>query len=68
VALLSEGLDGRRDEAFVATKIWTPSDDEAEAQLARAVAWFGRVELMQIHNLVAWPERLDLLGSRSWRR
>jgi aryl-alcohol dehydrogenase-like predicted oxidoreductase len=64
-ALLSEGLDGRRDEAFVATKIWTPSDDEAEAQLARAVAWFGRVELMQIHNLVAWPERLDLLERAS---
>jgi diketogulonate reductase-like aldo/keto reductase len=60
-ALLSEGLGGRRDEAFVATKIWTPSDDEAAAQLGRAVGWFGRVDLIQVHNLVSWPERLDLM-------
>jgi aryl-alcohol dehydrogenase-like predicted oxidoreductase len=60
-ALLSEGLDGRRDEAFVATKIWTPSDEEARAQLRHAVEWFGRVDLMQVHNLVGWRARLDLL-------
>lgn len=60
--VLGRSLDGRRDEALVATKVWTADDDEASAQVARAMEWFGgRVELYQVHNLVAWPARLDLL-------
>lgn len=60
--LLAEALAGRRDEAFVATKVWTPSPTEGERQLARAAGWFGgRVDLMQIHNLVAWPDHLAML-------
>jgi diketogulonate reductase-like aldo/keto reductase len=60
--LLAEALDGRRDEAFVATKIWTPSAEEGRAQLDRALGWFGgRVDLMQIHNLVAWRDHLPML-------
>ena len=60
--LLAAALVRRRAEAFVATKVWTPSPAEGEAQLARAVDWFsGRVDLMQIHNLVAWPEHLAML-------
>jgi aryl-alcohol dehydrogenase-like predicted oxidoreductase len=64
--LLGEALAGRRDEAIVATKLWTPSADEARRQLDRALGWFGgRVDLYQVHNLVAWPERLRLLeGAR----
>lgn len=60
--ILSDCLGDRRDEAFIATKIWTPSNDEAEKQLARAVAWYrGWIDLMQIHNLVSWRVRLDML-------
>jgi diketogulonate reductase-like aldo/keto reductase len=60
--LLAEALHGRREEAFVATKIWTASRDEGAEQLDRAVSWFGgRVDLMQIHNLVAWRDHLPLL-------
>jgi aryl-alcohol dehydrogenase-like predicted oxidoreductase len=53
---------GRRGEVVVADKVWTPSPQEGVAQLARAVAWYGgRVDLMQIHNLVAWSAHLPML-------
>jgi aryl-alcohol dehydrogenase-like predicted oxidoreductase len=60
--LLAEALEGTRDQVVVADKVWTPSPEEGVAQLARAVDWYGgRVDLMQIHNLVAWPEHLPML-------
>ncbi len=60
--LLAEALQRRRSEAFVATKVWTPSPAEGQQQLARAAGWFGgRIDLMQIHNLVAWQEHLPML-------
>ena len=58
---LGTALDGRRDEASVATKIWAPSAAEARRQLANQIAWYGRVELEQVHNLVAWEEYLPWL-------
>jgi aryl-alcohol dehydrogenase-like predicted oxidoreductase len=59
---LAQGLGDRRDEAFVATKLWTPDDDEAQRQAERALEWYGgRVDLYQVHNLVRTPKRLDLL-------
>jgi len=58
-------LDGRRDAVLVATKVWTPDDAEAETQIDRALGWFdGRVDLYQVHNLVAWPSRLAMLERR----
>jgi diketogulonate reductase-like aldo/keto reductase len=46
----------------VATKVWTSSASEGRHQLARAVEWFGGwVDVMQIHNLVAWREHLPML-------
>jgi diketogulonate reductase-like aldo/keto reductase len=61
-ALLAAALGDRRREAFVVTKVWTPSRAEGEAQLRLAVERFGgRVELMQIHNLVAWRDHLPVL-------
>ena len=60
--LLGEALAGQRGQVIIADKIWTPSAQEGAAQLARAVAWYGgRVDLMQIHNLVAWPAHLTML-------
>jgi aryl-alcohol dehydrogenase-like predicted oxidoreductase len=60
--VLGEALGPRRADVVVATKIWTPSTDEAHRQLADQLRFFGgRVDLEQIHNLVAWQERLQWL-------
>ena len=60
-ASLAEALEGRRDEVDVVTKIWAGSVEEGRAQLAAQLRWFGRVEVEQIHNLVAWEEQLAWL-------
>jgi aryl-alcohol dehydrogenase-like predicted oxidoreductase len=60
--VLADGLGDRRAEALVATKLWTSDDAEAELQVQRALDWYGgRVDLYQVHNLVALEERLTLL-------
>jgi diketogulonate reductase-like aldo/keto reductase len=60
--VLGRALDQFRDEAFVATKIWTSSVDEGRAQFDAQRQFFGgRVELEQIHNLVSWEAHLDWL-------
>jgi aryl-alcohol dehydrogenase-like predicted oxidoreductase len=60
--VLAQGLKGRRDEAIVATKVWTRSADEGRAQIANALELFGgRVDLYQVHNLVHWHAHLDTL-------
>jgi diketogulonate reductase-like aldo/keto reductase len=59
---LGAALAGRRDDVILATKIWTPSPDEAKAQLARQLELYGgRVDVEQVHNLVAWREHLPWL-------
>jgi aryl-alcohol dehydrogenase-like predicted oxidoreductase len=66
--LLGGALEGRRDQVVVADKIWTPSGQEGVAQLNRAVDWYGgRVDLMQIHNLVAWRDQLRMLEAATDR-
>jgi aryl-alcohol dehydrogenase-like predicted oxidoreductase len=60
--LLARCLEGRRDEALVATKVWTPSAPEGREQIRRALEWYGgRVDIYQIHNLVSWQEYLPYL-------
>jgi aryl-alcohol dehydrogenase-like predicted oxidoreductase len=60
--VLGRTLEGRRDQALVATKVWSGDDAEAARQVERALAFFGgRVDVYQVHNLVAWPRRLDQL-------
>jgi aryl-alcohol dehydrogenase-like predicted oxidoreductase len=60
--LLAEALRDRGSEAFVATKVWTPDPREGEAQVRRALDWYGgHIDLYQVHNLVAWPEHLTRL-------
>ena len=60
-ASLAEALEGCRNEVDVATKIWAGSVEEGRPQLAAQLRWFGRVEVEQIHNLVAWEEQLAWL-------
>jgi aryl-alcohol dehydrogenase-like predicted oxidoreductase len=40
-ASLSAALEGRRDEAVVATKIWSQSVEEGREQFRRQLAWYG---------------------------
>ena len=57
--LLGAALDGRRARAVVATKVWTVDDEVAERQIAASLSFYGgHIELLQIHNMVRWPERL----------
>ncbi|HEU5212459.1 MAG TPA: aldo/keto reductase [Gaiellaceae bacterium] len=58
---LGTALEGRRGEATIATKVWASSAAEALQQLANQLAWYGRVEIEQVHNLVAWEEYLPWL-------
>jgi len=71
-ALVAAGV---RESAIVATKIWTPSANAGRRQLASQRELFGgRVEIEQVHNLVAWREHLPwlekegiaLLGATHW--
>src|SRR3954467_1079196 len=60
--VLGEALQARRDEVFVATKIWSRSADEGRHQVERALRWYGgRVDLYQVHNLVATDSQLSML-------
>jgi aryl-alcohol dehydrogenase-like predicted oxidoreductase len=60
--VLRRALDSRRADAFVATKIWTPSVAVGRAQLeSQLLDYDGRVDLEQVHNLVAWRDHLDWL-------
>jgi diketogulonate reductase-like aldo/keto reductase len=61
-AALGAALANRRDEAIVATKIWARSVDEGQDQFRRQLAWYGgRVDVEQVHNLVAWRDHLAWL-------
>lgn len=56
---LGVALEGRRSDAIVATKVWTDDDVVAERQIAASLSFYGgHIELLQVHNMVRWPERL----------
>ena len=60
--VLGAALRGRRDDALVATKVWTASAAKGRAQVERALGYFGGVvDLYQVHNLLAWREQSALL-------
>jgi diketogulonate reductase-like aldo/keto reductase len=58
---LGEALRGRREGTVVATKVWTPSVEEGRRQYEAQRRFFGRVEVEQVHNLVAWRDHLGWL-------
>lgn len=58
--VLGDALGDRRDDAIVATKIWTRSVDEGRAQFEDQLGFYrGTVDVEQVHNLVAWRDHLD---------
>jgi aryl-alcohol dehydrogenase-like predicted oxidoreductase len=60
--ILGDAVAAKRNEVLIATKVWSADDNVAERQISDALAFFkGRVDLYQVHNLVAWPRRLDML-------
>ena len=77
-ASLGSALRDRRSQGVVATKIWAESVEEGQHQYAAQRRLFGRVEIEQVHNLVAWREhlpwleeerdagRIDRLGVTHW--
>jgi len=60
--VLGVALEGRRDRAQIATKVWTPSAADGRRQVERALGFYGgHIELYQIHNLVNWRDHLPML-------
>ena len=59
--------NGRRAEAFVATKVWTSGRAEGVRQMETSMKRLrtDRIDLMQIHNLVDWRTQLATL--RRWK-
>ncbi|HEY4026424.1 MAG TPA: aldo/keto reductase [Candidatus Dormibacteraeota bacterium] len=58
---LARALDGARERALVATKIWTPDAREGRRQAEHALSLYGTVDVYQVHNLVNVPAQLGLL-------
>ena len=59
-AVLSAALGERRRDAFVATKVWTSSVADGRKHFTRQLGWYaGRIDLLQVHNLLAWREHLE---------
>jgi diketogulonate reductase-like aldo/keto reductase len=59
--------NGRRDETFLATKVWTSGRAEGVRQMEVSFRLLrtDRIDLMQIHNLVDWRTQLATL--RRWK-
>jgi diketogulonate reductase-like aldo/keto reductase len=59
--------NGRRSEAFLATKVWTTGRAEGVRQMEASLRLLrtDRIDLMQIHNLVDWRTHLTTL--RRWK-
>jgi aryl-alcohol dehydrogenase-like predicted oxidoreductase len=60
--VLGLALEGWRDAALVATKVWADSAAVGRRQAKRSLAFFGnRIDLYQIHNLLNWKEHLTMI-------
>ena len=71
-ARLGSAPAARRAQAIVATKVWTSDVADGRRQFADQRRRVGRVDLLQVHNLVAWRSHLDWMererstGSIGW--
>jgi diketogulonate reductase-like aldo/keto reductase len=62
-AVIGHGLAalGRPQALFSADKVWTTGDGAAQVAESERLWGVDRFDLLQVHNLVAWEEQLDLL-------
>ena len=60
-ASVASALNGRREEAIVATKIWSRAVEAGQEHFRRQLEWFGSVDVEQVHNLLSWREHLPWL-------
>jgi diketogulonate reductase-like aldo/keto reductase len=56
---------GSTKTAFLATKVWTSGREAGVTQMQQSIARMGRVDLMQVHNLIDWRTHLATL--RAWK-
>jgi aryl-alcohol dehydrogenase-like predicted oxidoreductase len=58
---------GSRQQAFLATKVWTSGKRAGIEQMERSMALLrtDRIDLMQVHNLVDWRTHVETL--RQWK-
>lgn len=60
--VLADAVRPFRESVTIATKVWAQSDREGRTQIEQALQWFsGRVEVYQIHNLIAIERHLPYL-------
>ena len=59
--------NGRRSEAFLATKVWVQGQQEGIRQMEESMRLLRspQIDLMQVHNLVDWRTHLATL--RGWK-
>lgn len=56
------GVGVARERVLIADKVWTADPAEARRQIDDAMRWYdGRIDIYQVHNLVAWREHLTVL-------
>ena len=64
-ATIGYGLEtlNRRESVFGADKVWTNDGGAGRSQIDQSAAFWRipRFDLVQVHNLVAWPEHLETL-------
>ncbi len=65
---LGKAISGKRDHTIVATKIWANSAEQARSQFESQMGFFQeRVDIEQVHNLVAWRSHLDWMEEEQER-
>jgi len=59
--VLALALARRRERAQVATKVWARTRAQGEQQIEQALEWYERVDLFQVHNLLAFEDHMPYL-------
>jgi aryl-alcohol dehydrogenase-like predicted oxidoreductase len=61
--VLAMALSDRRADTLVATKVWARTRAVGEQQLEQALAWFGHLDLYQVHNALGVEDYLPMLAA-----